>query len=58
MNEMLNDAFRDIEFDDYFDNTPMSDDSSNFYDYMEDASEIIYSGCKLTKLGVIFVRQN
>lgn len=31
----------------------MNDDASEFYGYMEDTNQIIYQGCKFTKLSVI-----
>lgn len=39
--------------DDDVDNTLMNGDASKVYGYTEDASELMYSCCKLTKLSMI-----
>lgn len=55
VHEMLNDVFKKAIFDDKHVNTCSmnDDDSSKFYAYVKYDNQEIYSGCKLTKLGVI-----
>lgn len=51
--DACNAVFWDTKCDDnHVDSTPMNDDASKFYDYVEDANEVMYLGCKFTKLSV------
>lgn len=48
----VNNVFKDIEDDNDVVNTPMNDDVSKFYGYVEDANEVMHPGHKFTKSSV------
>lgn len=47
MHEMLNDAYRNIHFnDDHVDKSSINDDTSKFYGYIKYANQVMRLGCK------------
>lgn len=54
MHEMLNDAYRNIPFnDDHVDKSSINDDTSKFYGYIKYANQVMRLGCKFNQLRII-----